>query len=68
MKVYNSNNTGFAEKRGETVNIKFTGINTSLEVIGETFNMKTSPIKNVEIRNGLMTFETESGSYYSFEV
>ncbi len=68
MKIFKSNNEGFNAKRGMSVEINFKGINNPLEAYGGSFKMTTSLVTNVEIRNGLITFETASGSWYSFEI
>lgn len=68
MKVFNSNKENFNRFKGMEATLTFKGINNPLAVKTAAFNMTTSLIKNVEIRNNFITFESENGSWYSFEI
>lgn len=68
MKIINSNKENFNRFKGMNAEVNFKGINNPLAVKTSVFNMTTSKVVNIEIRNNFITFTTENDSYYIFEL
>ena len=68
MKIVNSNKENFNKFKGMEVEVNFKGINNPLAVKTSVFNMTTSKVVDIEIRNNFITFTTENNSYYIFEL